>query len=65
MAESYFGALKKEWVHRMTFTTRTEARQAIVHYIEGFYNRRRLHSGLGYKTPLEVHNEFLNRQLAA
>jgi putative transposase len=65
MAESFFGALKNEWVHRMTFTTRAEARQAIVHYIEGFYNRQRLHSGLGYKTPLEVHNEFLNRQLAA
>lgn len=65
MAESFFGALKNEWVHRMTFTTRAEARQAIVHYIEGFYNRQRLHSGLGYKTPLEVHNEFLNGQLAA
>ena len=65
MAESFFGALKNEWIHRMTFTTRTEARQAIVHYIEGFYNRQRLHSGLGYKTPLEVHNEYLNRQLAA
>ena len=46
------GALKNEWIHRMTFTTRTEARQAIVHYIEGFYHRQRLHSGLGYKTPL-------------
>jgi putative transposase len=65
MAESFFGALKNEWVHRMTFTTRAEARQAIVHYIEGFYNRQRLHSGLGYKTPLEVHNEYLNGQLAA
>jgi putative transposase len=65
MAESFFGALKNEWTHRMTFTTRTEARQAIVHYIEGFYNRQRLHSGLGYKTPLEVHNEYLNGQLAA
>jgi transposase InsO family protein len=65
MAESFFGALKNEWIHRMTFTTRAEARQAVVHYIEGFYNRQRLHSGLGYKTPLEVHNEFLNGQLAA
>jgi putative transposase len=65
MAESFFGALKNEWIHRMTFTTRAEARQAIVYYVEGFYNRQRLHSGLGYKTPLEVHNEYLNRQLAA
>ena len=65
MAESFFAALKNEWIHRMTFTTRSEARQAIVQYIEGFYNRQRLHSGLGYKTPLEVHNEHLNGQLAA
>lgn len=65
MAESFFAALKNEWIHRMTFATRSEGRQAIVHYIEGFYNRQRLHSGLGYKTPLEVHNEFLNGQLAA
>jgi transposase InsO family protein len=49
----------------MTFTTRAQARQEVVKYIEGFYNRQRLHSGLDYKTPLEVHNEYLNRQLAA
>jgi transposase InsO family protein len=65
MAESFFAALKNEWIHRTTFATRGDARQAIVHYIEGFYNRQRLHSGLGYKTPLEVHNEYLNGQLAA
>lgn len=65
MAESFFGALKNEWLNRMTFPTRADARQAVVKYIEGFYNRKRLHSGLGYKVPLEVHNEYLNRQLAA
>lgn len=65
MAESFFGTLKNEWLNRMTFTTRTQARQEVVKYVEGFYNRRRLHSGLGYKTPLEVHNEYLNQQLAA
>lgn len=65
MAESFFGALKNEWTNRMTFTTRAHARREVVTYIEGFYNRRRLHSGLDYQTPLEVHNEYLNRQLAA
>jgi putative transposase len=65
MAESFFGALKNEWLGRMTFATRAQARQEVVTYIEGFYNNRRLHSGLGYKTPLEVHNEYLNGQLAA
>jgi transposase InsO family protein len=65
MAESFFSALKNEWTNRMTFTTRTQARQEVVRYIEGFYNRRRLHSSLDYQTPLEVHSEYLNRQLAA
>jgi putative transposase len=65
MAESFFGALKNEWLNRMTFITRGQARQEVVKYIEGFYNQQRLHSGLGYKTPLEVHNEYLNGQLAA
>jgi putative transposase len=65
MAESFFGALKNEWLNRMTFLTRSDARREVVTYIETFYNRRRLHSGLSYKTPLEVHDEYLNRQLAA
>ncbi|MGH3926134.1 MAG: IS3 family transposase, partial [Pseudonocardiaceae bacterium] len=65
MAESFFGALKNEWLNRMVFRTKEQARREVVKYIEGFYNRRRLHSGLGYQTPLEVHNEWVNRQLAA
>ena len=65
MAEPFFGALKNEWINRMIFATRAQARQEIVKYIEGFYNRERLHSALDYKTPLEVHHEYLNGQLAA
>lgn len=65
MAESFFGTLKNEWTNRVTFTTRAEARQNIVQYIEGFYNRKHLHSRLGYKTPREVHDEYPSRQLAA
>jgi putative transposase len=65
MAESFFGALKNEWLHRTTFATRVQARQAVVQYIEGFHNRQRLHSGFGYRTPAEVHDEYLNGQLAA
>jgi putative transposase len=65
MAESFFAALKTEWTDRMTFATRAEARQAIVTYIEVFYNRQRLHSGLDYKTPREVHEAFTNQQKAA
>jgi len=51
MAESFFAALKNELVHRTVFPTRERARRAIAEYIEVFYNRRRLHSELGYKTP--------------
>ncbi|MFJ5036231.1 IS3 family transposase [Streptomyces sp. NPDC088560] len=65
MAESFFGALKNELVHRTTFPTRAHAHRAIVRYIEMFYNRKRLHSGLGYKTPAEVHSEYEELQAAA
>jgi len=66
MAESFFAALKNELVYRTVFPTREKARQAIAEYIEVFYNRQRLHSGLGYKTPLEVATEFQqNNSLAA
>ncbi|MGP4030420.1 IS3 family transposase [Actinomadura sp. 3N407] len=65
VAESFFGALKNEWLNRMVFATRSKARRAVVQYIEGFYNRRRLHSANGYRTPLEVHTEYLDRQQAA
>jgi putative transposase len=54
LAESFFGALKNELVHRSVFPTRAKARQAVAEYIEVFYNRVRLHSALGYKTPDEV-----------
>ena len=53
-AESFFGALKNEMYHRQSFPDRARARFAIADYIEVFYNRRRLHSTLGYRTPLET-----------
>ena len=66
MAESFFGALKNELVYRYVFPTRERARSAIAEYIEVFCNRQRLHSGLGYKTPLEVHQHYQqNSSLAA
>lgn len=64
-AESFFAALKNERVHRTDYPTRQHAITDIARYIELRYNSRRLHSGLGYKTPHEVHNEYLNRQPAA
>ncbi len=58
MAESFFAALKNELIYRTAYPTRQSARRAIVEYIEVFYNRIRLHSGLGYRTPLEVATEY-------
>jgi len=49
--ESFFATLKKELLRDADFTTRERARLAIFNYIEGFYNTRRLHSGLGYLSP--------------
>jgi transposase InsO family protein len=65
LAESFNAALKVERVHRTAYPTRTKAMQDIARYIELRYNRTRLHSALGYRTPQEVHDEYLNRQLAA
>jgi putative transposase len=64
-AESFNAALKVERVNRTVYPTREHARADVARYIEFRYNRQRLHSALGYKTPHEVHNEYLNGQLAA
>ncbi|WP_425248463.1 IS3 family transposase [Auritidibacter ignavus] len=50
-AESFFATLKNEMYHQQVFTTRGRARFAVAEYIEVFYNRRRRHSSLGYRTP--------------
>jgi putative transposase len=65
LAESFNAAVKVERVYRTVYPTRKKAADDIARYIELRYNRTRLHSGLGYKTPQEVHDEYLNRQLAA
>ncbi len=65
LAESFNGVLKVERVYRTVYPTREMARKDIARYIEIRYNRKRLHSALGYRTPQEAHDEYLNRQLAA
>lgn len=65
MAESFFAALKNELVHRTAFPTIDHVKKAVASYIEVFYNRERLHSGLGYKTPHEVHTAYRTPPKAA
>jgi transposase InsO family protein len=65
MAESFFAALKNERVNRTVYPTRERARADITRYIELWYNPRRLHSGLDYKTPQEALNQWTNEQAAA
>jgi putative transposase len=57
--ESFFSTLKRELIYGRRFRTRAEARQAIFEYIEVFYNRIRLHSALGYLSPVECELCFL------
>jgi len=65
LAESFFASLKNERVHHMVYPTRKAAKEDIARYIELFYNHRRIHSALGYRTPHEARTEYLNSQLAA
>lgn len=51
ISESFVASLKTELLHRHRFCTRAAARTAIFDYIEGFYNRQRRHSSLGYLSP--------------
>lgn len=50
--ESFFKSLKAELVWRRAWKTRCEAESALFEYINGFYNPRRKHSALGWKSPL-------------
>ncbi len=65
LAESFNAAVKVERVHRTVYPTIRKAREDIARYIELRYNLTRLHSALGYRTPQEAHDEYLNRQRAA
>ena len=65
MAESFFASLKNEFVYRTIFPTRKKAIDAIAYWIEIRYNRKRLHSAIGYRTPWEAHTAHNTEQRAA
>jgi len=64
VAESFFASLKLECIYRQAWPTRTLARRAVFDYIEVFFNRRRLHSALGYCTPAAYENKIRNHKTA-
>ena len=58
-AESFFATLKRElaWIHHTkTWATRTELANALIDYIEDFYNPQRIQERLGYRSPIEFEN---------
>lgn len=56
--ESFFHTLKVELVHQRRWPTREEARRDLFAYVEGYYNRQRIHSALGYVTPEQAERKF-------
>lgn len=58
VAESFFATLEFELIEQRVFTSRDQARLAIFEFIEVFYNRQRAHQTLGYKTPVQVEQEY-------
>jgi putative transposase len=64
VAESFFSTIKAELIRGRRWTGRLELRSAVFEYIEIFYNRKRLHSSLGYRAPAEFENDYTAAQAA-
>jgi putative transposase len=65
MAESFVATLKRELLDRRSWPTREEARTAIFEFVEVFYNRHRLHSALGYRSPADYEEGTMEEVVAA
>lgn len=62
VCERFFRSLKSEWTDHKVYHTRTQAKQDVIYYIEMFYNSKRLHSYLGYQSPVEFENSAQQMQ---
>jgi transposase InsO family protein len=58
VAESFFSTLKTELIGDRVYATHDQARLAVFEYIEGFYNRKRLHSSIGYCSPADFEDRM-------
>ena len=65
LAESFVATLKRELVDRVSWPNREAVRSATFEYIEVFYNRRRLHSALGYQSPADYEEGRMREATAA
>ena len=63
-SESFNGSLKEELYYRQPLQSRSATRSAVFEYLEGFYNSRRLHSTLGYLSPIEYEARSLTKLAA-
>ena len=62
--ESFFATLKKERIYRREYATMEEVRADMFRYIELFYNRKRLHSVLGYMSPVDYRIKYKDKTVA-
>lgn len=65
VAESFFKTMKTEMVYHEKFQTKNQAKLAVFEYIEIWYNRQRIHSALGYLTPVEFEQKLMNCEITA
>jgi putative transposase len=62
MCESFFATLECELIERETYATRSEARLSVFDFVEGWYNPHRLHSAIGYQSPINYEEEHHSRE---
>jgi putative transposase len=65
LAESFVATLKRELLDRRSWPTREEVRSAIFEFVEVFYNRQRIHSALGYRSPADYERSTIGEGVAA
>jgi putative transposase len=65
LAESFVATLKRELLDRRPWPTREEVRTAIFEFVEVFYNRQRIHSALGYRSPVDYERSTMGDGVAA